>query len=404
MKLVDMAKRLVGIDVAKRAGLYVSRPVVNAAEWHAWATAAGVPNVVPAEEMHVTVLYSTVNVMAPQDDCVLVQPTRGYAGGIFAFFGPDEEALVFAFENWTLSDRNWFFLRNGAVSAWPTYRPHLTLSKDAPAFELPDEAMASAPEFILLGPEVYDGLKGLDASDDSEGDDDIEESTLIVISIEASKQARAALQDVEILKTLNPIDRTALRDIASERPIAKGVARRLADQTWCPAEVAKAFPKAPPVAKTVKRTVERDVRIIMKATAIPEEIMKKFNLQKVDLQDEGRHIVKGIASVSTVDGVEIEDWYGDTVTTQFLEDFNRSLIGGTRAGKFEHKGDARAEIVGGLVLGNDWQRALGIDLGFEPYLIDMHVPGDEDWAEVKKGGWMFSIAGRVLVEDEEAVA
>jgi hypothetical protein len=72
-------------------------------------------------------------------------------------------------------------------------------------------------------------------------------------------------------------------------------------------------------------------------------------------------------------------------------------LSGTRAGKFEHKGTAKTEVIAGLVLDELWQKALDIDLGYEPYLVEIHVPDATDWAEVKKGDWELSIAGTHVV-------
>lgn len=390
MKILDRAKALLNIE--KRAGVYISRPVLNGEAWAAWATKWKVPSPLAAADLHVTVIASTVDVkMKPAIGPVVVD----MAWACFCLMGPDSQALTVAFDSWDLQDRHWALQRNGAVSSWPTYRPHMTLTMANGDFELSDEALADAPSYIVLGAEVNADLKAAEvAADDSdpEGVDGGEADMVIVIEIAAS----AAKATLETQKSLNPVDRTALRDIAAGRSITAGVAKRLAGESWAPPEIRDLI-KAKPA--PVMKRVEREITVTMKA--MPADILKSMGVQKLDLLDEEHRIVKGLASVSTIGGVLVEDLQDDTVTTQALFEFNRSLLSGQRAGKFEHEGEVRTEIVGGLVLSDDWQKALGIDLGFEPYLTDIHVPLDADWAEVKKGDWMLSIAGTMYVEVEE---
>ena len=53
------------VDVEKRKGLYVARPVLNGDSWVKWAEKFGVPNPVPAGEIHVSILNSVVDVKIP---------------------------------------------------------------------------------------------------------------------------------------------------------------------------------------------------------------------------------------------------------------------------------------------------------------------------------------------------
>lgn len=460
MKIIDRAKALLNIE--KRAGgVFISRPVLNGDEWAAWAEKWKVPSPLGAADLHVTIMASTVDVkMKPATGPVVVDMNWA----CFCLMGPESQALTVAFDDWGLQDRHWALQRNGAVSSWPTYRPHMTLTMANGDFELPDEALADAPNYIVLGGEVNADLKVTEVTeDDSDPEgveiDDGDADLVVVIEIAAS----AAKTLLETAKSLNAVDATALRDVAAGRSITAGVAKRLASEAWATEEIrdlAKApkkkpygdvayadaknskYPidteehiraawsyinmpknqadytaaevkaikgkivsawkdkidaKGPPSA--VKKTVEREVVVTMKA--LPADVLKSMGIQKLDILDDEQRIVKGLASVSTIGGVLVEDLQDDTVTTQALFEFNRSLLSGQRAGKFEHEGDVRTEIVGGLVLSDDWQKALGIDLGFEPYLTDIHVPGDQDWAEVKKGDWMLSIAGTMYVEVEE---
>lgn len=400
MKLLQAAKRAMGIvDVEKRDGVYVSRPLElrNARKWHEWAVKHGVPNPLPAEELHVTIIYSpTKDAKVPLAETVLnVSTTEGYSPGFFAMFGPEEDSLVFAFWQYSLHDRHWAFVSAGCECDWPTYRPHLSLSNDARGFELPDEALQDVPAYIVLLPEVSEAprVKVTDLQKFG-GEDD----SRLEVS-EAAKTAAAAYLEAN-KETVSALDAMDLSDIAHGR-MCKGVAKRLAAADWAPAELRAAADSKPAAEKTQKRA-EREMTISV--SSLPEEVVKQLKNAEVAKANDEEQIVMGIASVSTVKGELVTDSHGDQITTQALVEFNRSLISTSREGKVMHEGEARTEVVAGLVLTEDWQKALGIDLGFEPYLVEIHVPEPELWAEVKKGDWMLSIAGTMWYYEDEADA
>lgn len=409
MKLVEKTLQAAreALDFSKRNGLYVHRPVLNGQAWYDWAVKYGVPKPIAANDLHVTVLYSTTDVKMPVDEVPMtIETYTSYEPGCFAQMGPKEETLAYVFDSWRLHERNWSFQRNGAKPTYPTFRPHLSITNEVGDFELPDEALANMPRHIILGGEVNGPIKAADpADDDPDGVDGVDDdSTTLVVVIDIQASAAKAALEADTAKDLNPFDRLALRDIAASKPITKGVAKRLSDKAWAP-DAIRALGKAKddkpaPATAPASKGVEREV--VVEVTALPAEILKALNAQPFEATDEEHRVAKGIASVSTVGGVLLEDLQGDTVTTFALWEFNRSLIAGTRAGKFDHVGEVRTEIVGGLVLSEDWQKALGIDLGFEPYLVDIHVPQDDDWEKVKAGDWMLSIAGTMFVEDEAA--
>lgn len=397
-------------DIAKRDGLYVSRPLLpqNAKKWHDWAVKHGIPDPVPAEEMHVTVLYSTVDVKLPMDELPITigAGQEWWDNALsFAMFGPNDESLVCTFHHWPLYHRNQQFLAAGAKSTWPDYRPHLTLSNNAAGFELTDEALADVPRYILLGPEVNDALRRPDASELNQDGTGEEGDDVYVIVIDIARAEAKAILDKEddVEKTLTPMDAYALADVAAGR-VSRGVAKRLAATDWAPQSIkdlAKAENK--PATTLIRKRQEADMTV--QVSAVPKELAKKLHGSEIAKTNDEEQIVMGIASVSTIDGQLVTDLHDEQITTQGLREFNKSIISGTRAGKFDHEGDVKTEIVAGLVLSNDWQKSLGIDLGFEPYLVEIHVPDAQDWAEVKKGDWMLSIAGKMwYYEDVEADA
>lgn len=384
MKIVEAAKRALGISTAeKRAGVFISRYVeaTNAQKWFDWATKWGVPNIVPVDQMHVTVMYSTVDVMTPLVETTMNVPTT--SGGCFALFGPDENILVFTFSSWELYDRNWAIRDMGAVPTWPSYRPHLSLSNDVGDFELPDGALQEVPSYIVLGPEVSAALKAKDDPSD-QTDDDEGDSEVVLVLVACSQAAELLKSDGQKMPALAAYD---LADVAHGKA-SKGVLKRLTESDWAPAEFKAALQQK---TTETRKKVERELTISV--SNMPEEVAKKLKNSEIAKANDEEQIVLGIASVSTVNGELVKDLHGDEVTTQALVEFNRSLISGSRAGKFMHEGEAVTEIVAGLVLSQDWQKALGIDLGYEPYLVEIHVPDATDWAEVKKGEWMLSVAG-----------
>lgn len=401
--LLDMAKRAMGVvDAEKRAGVFISRPLLpsNAKKWHDWAVKWGVPNPVAPEEMHVTIVVSAVDLKTPMIETTMnVETSPNYGGaGAFVLFGPDEDHLVFVFRCWELWNRNWDLLSAGAVSAWPDYRPHLTLSSDAADFELSDEALQDVPRWIILTGETSQDPKSADPVDDVDEDEaggsesDSEFVTVAIVVMECAK---------ELLKTdgdnMSVFDAYDLARVAKGK-VSKSLAKRLATSDWAPDELKSL---GEPKSKETRKKVSKELTISV--SELPDEIAKHIKTSQVAKTNDEEQIVMGIASVSTVKGELVTDLHDDQVTTQALVEFNRSLISGSRAGKFDHEGTACTEVVAGLVLTDDWQKALGIDLGFEPYLVEIHVPDAKDWAEVKKGDWMLSVAGTMwYYEDADA--
>lgn len=397
MKILQMAKRSMGItEVEKRDGIYVSRPLEprNAKKWHDWAVKHGVPNPLPPGEMHVTVIYSKEkDAKIPLSETVLNIPTtRMWSPGFFAMFGENEEHLVFTFFEYELSDRHWAYISAGCTCDWPSYRPHLTLSNEAAGFELPDVALEDVPGYIILMPEVAAAPKQKADLQKSGGEDD----SLLEVSAEAQTVAGEYLKANQ--EQRSALDNLDLVDISHGR-LSKGVAKRLAGADWLPEEVKKAVEGT---AVQVRKRAQKDITISV--SNLPEEITKALKDKAIAKSNDEEQIVMGIASVSTVKGELVVDAHDDEITTKALVEFNRSLIAGGREGKLMHEGEACTEVVAGLVLTEDWQKALGIELGFEPYLVEIHVPDAQLWDEVKKGEWMLSIAGTMWYYEDAADA
>ncbi len=97
--------------------------------------------------------------------------------------------------------------------------------------------------------------------------------------------------------------------------------------------------------------------------------------------------------MTTVKGAPVVDMDGDTFTTQAVIEWMRGIIKSHRGVDWDHEGEPCMELVQGFVLSDDVQKALGIDLGYEPALVEVHVANDADWARAETGEFMFSIAG-----------
>lgn len=146
-------------DAAPRT-LYVSRQLVNAAEFIAWAKGQGFATTTPADELHVTVCYSRTPVdwmkMGSDwgngdDKGHLTVPPGG--ARIVERLG-DKGAVVLLFASSALSWRHEEFLRNGASFDFEEYQPHVTISYEVPA----DFDLATVKPYqgkLVFGPEVF---------------------------------------------------------------------------------------------------------------------------------------------------------------------------------------------------------------------------------------------------------
>lgn len=152
-----LAKVLDAVAKAAEAGrdqpggsLYVHRPVLNGADLHTWAKGAGLANLVPPDDMHVTQVYSRTSVkLAPKGGTITV----GGDGRRIAPLG-DKGAVVMHLTSPELHAR--FDEATAAGASWDYeggYKPHVTLSYDAGDADL---AALQPPSFPLeLGPEVH---------------------------------------------------------------------------------------------------------------------------------------------------------------------------------------------------------------------------------------------------------
>ncbi|NTJ00341.1 DUF1073 domain-containing protein [Agrobacterium rhizogenes] len=146
-------------DAAPRS-LYVSRKVTNAADIIAWAKGQGFATPLPADDLHVTVMYSPTAVdwmQAGQDswnaDGTLIVPPGGPR--VVSQFG--QGAIVLEFACAALSWRHEELKRIGAEPTYPEYAPHITITYEPGDVDIDKvEPYRGAIEF---GPEIFAEVK-----------------------------------------------------------------------------------------------------------------------------------------------------------------------------------------------------------------------------------------------------
>lgn len=119
-------------DAAPRT-LYVSRKLINAPEFIRWARAQGFTSTLPAEDLHVTVLFSRQQVDWMRMGATWSENEKGeltVAPGGARLVEPlgDKGAVVLLFNSSSLSWRHEEMVRNGASHDFDEYQPHVTIS------------------------------------------------------------------------------------------------------------------------------------------------------------------------------------------------------------------------------------------------------------------------------------
>lgn len=134
----------------KKQSLYIHRPLTNALDLHKWAQDAGIPNLVPPEEMHATIMYSKNETPGMNPEADQVTATGGKRS--IEKLG-DKGAVVLKFESPVLQDQHQTAKTAGAAHSFAGFIPHVTLSYDAGAVDL---AKLTPPAIALeFGPEVH---------------------------------------------------------------------------------------------------------------------------------------------------------------------------------------------------------------------------------------------------------
>lgn len=146
-------------DAAPRS-LYVSRKLLNAAEFVAWAESQGIPAIEPADELHVTVAYSRrpvdwLKVEETWSNSDNGEYTREAGGPRLVERLGDKGALVLLFSSSALSYRHMTIReQSGASHDFSEYQPHVTISYGVPpGFNL--SAIEPYQGALRFGPEIF---------------------------------------------------------------------------------------------------------------------------------------------------------------------------------------------------------------------------------------------------------
>jgi hypothetical protein len=139
--------------------LYVSRKLLNAAEFIAWAKKQGFETTSPADELHVTVCFSRMAVdwmtigqdWSSDKDGNLTVPAGGPR--LVQHLG-DKGAVVLLFGSSDLTWRHQAFSDAGASWDFAEYQPHVTISYQVPDdFDLSKVTPYAGP--LKFGPELF---------------------------------------------------------------------------------------------------------------------------------------------------------------------------------------------------------------------------------------------------------
>lgn len=144
--------------------LYVSRRVMNAGEIMAHFERQGISPMLPADELHVTVIFSRAALdwmlidpdwsVGPEGEGTWTIPPGGPRQMLA--FGAEQNALVLAFNDLHLEWRHKHMIERGASYDHGDYQPHMTISHQQ--FDLDDERLAEIEPWqgpIVLGPEIF---------------------------------------------------------------------------------------------------------------------------------------------------------------------------------------------------------------------------------------------------------
>lgn len=145
----------VSLDDAAPMSLYVSRKVLNADEIISWAKSQGFKTTLPADDLHVTVMFSRVAVdwmKIGQDWSETLSIGKGGPRLVERFGGG---ATVLLFSSWELSYRHGDMRQKGAKYTHEEYQPHITISYE---FEGDINSIEPYTGPIELGPEIFEEI------------------------------------------------------------------------------------------------------------------------------------------------------------------------------------------------------------------------------------------------------
>lgn len=146
---------------AKPRTLYVSRKLLNGAEFLSWAKEQGFTSTLDADDLHVTIIYSRtaldwMKIGAPWGGDEKGRLTIAPGGARIVEPLGDKGAVVLLFNSSELAWRHMAMREAGAESEWPDYQPHVTLTYQPGDIDLSKvEPYRGKLEF---GPEIFEEL------------------------------------------------------------------------------------------------------------------------------------------------------------------------------------------------------------------------------------------------------
>lgn len=149
------------LDAAPKS-LYIERKLLNADEVIRWAKAQGLDTTLAVEDMHVTIAFSRI----PVDWFAIGSDWGGDENGKLRVKpgGPraverlgDGDAVALLFSDDSLEWRHKRIIEAGASWDWPEYRPHITLSWQAPGVDVATIKPYAGP--LVFGPELFSEVK-----------------------------------------------------------------------------------------------------------------------------------------------------------------------------------------------------------------------------------------------------
>ena len=134
--------------------LYMSRPVLNAAEIVAWAKDAGFKTTLLPEDMHITVVFSKTPL--DPDVCGTNTDSPKIVGGKREIAQFNKGAVVLQVQSIALQKRWQEFRDAGASWDWDEYKPHITITYDAGEVDV--SKVEPFEGDIELGPEHFEEI------------------------------------------------------------------------------------------------------------------------------------------------------------------------------------------------------------------------------------------------------
>lgn len=157
----ERLKRLSQFAASGPRPLYIYRPVKpkTAKKLLAWAKKVGIPNLLSADDLHVTIIYCRQPVdWFEMDDSWERKDLTVNPGGPRALEGMgDEGAIVLRFGDDQLDYRFDRLVRSGCVPSHSEFKPHITLG-EGKDWQVPDD-LDLFNEELELGPEIFEEAK-----------------------------------------------------------------------------------------------------------------------------------------------------------------------------------------------------------------------------------------------------